>query len=155
MKLILIAALARNRVIGRDGKLPWHLPEDLKRFKQLTTGHTVVMGRKSFESIGKPLPDRRNVVLSSHPVPGIETYTSISDLLKALSAESTVFIIGGGEVFRQMLPLADALYLTLLDHDVEGDTFFPEYEHLIGNTFRLVHQEPREGFSFVDYERIA
>jgi dihydrofolate reductase len=155
MKLILIAALSRNRVIGKNGNVPWHLPEDMKRFKQLTTGHTVLMGRRSYESIGKPLPDRRNVVLSSHPVPGVETYTSINDALKALSTEPVIFIIGGGDVFRQTLALADALYLTLLDREVEGDTFFPEYEHLIGSRFRLAHQETREGFSFVDYERIA
>jgi dihydrofolate reductase len=154
VKIILIAALTRARVIGRGGKLPWHLPEDLRRFKQVTTGHTVLMGRKTYEAIGRPLPHRRNVVLSSHPIPGVETYSAIADALQALAGEEKVFVIGGGEIYRQFLPLADTLLLTLVDQDVEGDTYFPEYEQLIGKTFRLVKKEEGEGCSFVEYERM-
>ncbi len=153
MKLLIIAALDRNRVIGNRGKLPWHLPADLKRFKRLTTGHTVLMGRKTYESLGKPLPNRRNVVLSSHPLEGVESYGSLSEALQALAEVDTVFIIGGGEVFRQALPIVDGLHLTIVDGEHEGDVFFPEYERLVGTTFTLTAKEDHEGYSFVDYTR--
>lgn len=151
----MIAALDRNRVIGRDGKLPWHISEDLKRFKRLTTGHVVLMGRKTYESLGKPLPDRRNVVLSSRAIPDVESYRSLAEALRALKDENVVFIIGGGEVFRQALPIVDGLHLTIVDGEHEGDTFFPEYEHLIGTTFVITGKEDHEGFSFVDYMRLG
>jgi dihydrofolate reductase len=107
VKLAIIAALARNRVIGKDGNLPWHLPEDLKRFKRLTSGHPVLMGRKTFESLGKPLAGRRNVVLSSHPVPGVETFASIPEALSALAGSELVFVLGGGQIYAQLLEQAD------------------------------------------------
>jgi dihydrofolate reductase len=154
MKLIIIAALSRNRVIGKDGKLPWHISEDLKRFKRLTTGHTVLMGRKTFESLGKPLPNRRNVVLTSRTLPEVETYPTLADALRALENEEKVFVIGGGEVFAQLIDHADALYLTLVDREVEGDTYFPPYEHLIGSRYRLVAREEHEGFVFEDYVKV-
>ena len=106
MKLVLIAALTRRRVIGAGGRIPWHLSEDLKRFKRGTTGHTVLMGRKTFESIGKLLPNRRNVVLSSRPVPGVETYASLDEALASLKDESQVFVIGGGTLYAQTLERA-------------------------------------------------
>ena len=155
MKIFLIAALDRNRVIGRDGKLPWHISEDLKRFKRLTKGHVVLMGRKTYESLGKPLPDRRNIVLSSRAIPDVESYRSLAEALRALKDENTVFIIGGGEVFRQALPIVDGLHLTIVDGKHEGDTFFPEYEHLIGTTFVITGKEDHEGYSFVDYMRLG
>jgi dihydrofolate reductase len=155
VKLLLIAALDRNRVIGKDGKLPWHIPEDLKRFKRLTMGHIILMGRKTYESLEKPLPNRRNVILSSQLIPGAESYRSLSEALEALSDEETVFIIGGGEIFRQALPIVDGLHLTIVDGEYPGDTFFPEYERLIGSTFRLTAKEDHEGYSFVDYMRIS
>ena len=151
----MIAALDRNRVIGRDGKLPWHISEDLKRFKRLTKGHVVLMGRKTYESLGKPLPDRRNIVLSSRAIPDVESYRSLAEALRALKDENTVFIIGGGEVFRQALPIVDGLHLTIVDGEHEGDTFFPEYEHLIGTTFVITGKEDHEGYSFVDYMRLG
>jgi dihydrofolate reductase len=149
-----IAALARNRVIGKNGALPWHIGEDLKRFKRLTVGSAVLMGRNTWESLGKPLPDRRNVVLSSANVPDVECYRSLSSAFEALADEPRVFVIGGGRVFAQVIDQADELYLTVLDHDVEGDTFFPEYRHLIGAVFQEVHRELHPGFMFVDYSRI-
>jgi dihydrofolate reductase len=155
MKLAIIAAIGKNRVIGKAGKLPWHLSEDLKRFKKLTIGHAVLMGRKTFKSLKRPLTDRRNVVLSSKPIPGVETYTSIPEALKALAQEETVFVIGGGQLFAQLLDRADLLYLTIVDQEPGGDTFFPDYKHLLGPTFRLVSREPHEGFEFVDYVRIG
>ena len=103
MKLIIIAALNHKRVIGKDGSLPWHLSEDLKRIKRLTTGHTILMGRRTFESLGKPLPNRRNVVLTSRPLSGIETYKTIPEALEALKDEEKVFVFGGGNIFGQLL----------------------------------------------------
>lgn len=153
MKLAIIAAIALNRAIGAGGALPWHLSEDLKRFKRLTTGHAILMGHKTFVSLGRPLPNRRNVVLSRSPVPGAETYPSVNDALNALADEEWVFVIGGGDVYRQLLDRADRLYLTRVDRDVEGDTYFPEYEHLLGTVYTLVASEQRDGYRFEDYVR--
>ncbi|MCC6395716.1 MAG: dihydrofolate reductase [Bacteroidetes bacterium] len=153
MKLAIIAAIARNRGIGAGGQLPWHLSDDLKRFKRLTTGHAVLMGRKTYESIGKPLPNRRNVVLSRKPVPGVETYATIPAALNALKDEEWVFVIGGGEIFSLLLEKADKLYLTIVEKDVEADTFFPEYAHLLNTHFQLVASEQKDGFRFEDHER--
>ncbi len=154
MKLIIIAALNQKRVIGKDNKVPWHVSEDMKRFKRITTGHTVLMGRKSYESLGKPLPNRRNVVLTSRDLPGVETYVSIDEALEALKDQEKVFVIGGGEIFGQTLEKVDEWYLTIVDQDVEGDVFFPPYEHLIGNKFLLVAKEEHEGYRFLDYRRV-
>jgi dihydrofolate reductase len=153
VKLVLIAALSTNRVIGRNGKVPWHLPEDLQRFKRLTTGHTLLMGRKTFESIGKPLSGRRNVVLSSRPLANVETYSTLADALRAVQGEEQVYVIGGGTVFAQLIESADELRLTIIERHVEGDTYFPPYEHLVGSTYRLKHSLQREGYRFEDYER--
>jgi dihydrofolate reductase len=153
VKLAIIAALSRNRVIGKVGNLPWHIPEDLKRFKRLTTGHPVLMGRKTFESLGKPLKERRNVVLSSSPTPGVETFGSIREALDSLADQKLVFVLGGGQVYSQMIEKVDFLYLTIIDREVDGDTFFPPYEHLVGSIFELVKEERHQGFTFVDYAR--
>ena len=155
MKLIIIAALNRKRVIGKDGKLPWHISDDLKRIKRLTTGHTILMGRRTFESLGKPLPNRRNVVLTSKPIDNVETYATIPEALEALENEERVFVFGGGELFRQFLEKADEWLLTIVDQDAEGDTFFPPYEHLIGSKFLLVGKEEHDGFRFLDYRRVG
>jgi dihydrofolate reductase len=153
VKLALIAAIARNRVIGRGGTLPWHLPDDLKRFKRLTTGHAVLMGRATYDSIGGPLPNRRNVVLTSRPVDGVECYPSLEGALTALAALDRVFVIGGGMLYARLLEQADELYLTLLHQEVEGDTFFPPYAHLIGPRFRETAREEHPDFTFVDLVR--
>ncbi len=153
MRLAIIAALARNRVIGNQGTLPWHIPEDLKRFKRLTTGHAIVMGRKTFISLGRPLPDRRNVVLTSHPIPDVECYPSTEAALNALTSQERVFVIGGGQIYAQFLDRADEIFLTLLDRDVEGDTYFPPYEDLVARSFRLRGREDHDGYSFLEYVR--
>jgi len=153
--LAVIAAIGNNRVIGNAGKLPWHISEDLKRFKRLTTGHAVVMGRRTFESLGKPLSHRRNVVITSRSIPGVETYPSVERALEALAAEQRVFVIGGAQVYEQVIDRADEFYLTFIDGDYEGDTFFPPYRHLLETQFRLVHEERHEGYTFADYVRIA
>lgn len=154
MKLAIIAAIAKNRVIGNGGTLPWHISEDLKRFKKLTAGHAVLMGRKTFESLGRQLPNRRNVVLTSQAIAGVETYRSLSQALSALRNEKRVFVIGGGQIYALLLDRADELYLTLVDQEVDGDTFFPPYEDLVRLRFRLVSREDHTGFVFLDYARI-
>ena len=153
MILIAIAAVSLNRVIGKNGKVPWDIPEDLHRFMRLTSGHTVLMGRKSFESLGKPLPNRRNVVLSSKLIPGVETYQSIDAALAKLSGENKVFIIGGGEVFAQMLAIVDMIQLTIVERLVEGDTYFPPFEDLVKTQFTLDREEQHQGFKYLDYSR--
>jgi dihydrofolate reductase len=151
--LAIIAALSRNRGIGKNGKLPWHVSEDLRRFKRLTMGHTVLMGRTTWESLGKPLPGRRNVVLTGRVLPGVETYGSAELALVALQAEERVFVIGGGRVYARFLDHADELYLTLIDREVDADTFFPPYEHLLGTRYECVSTEPHDGYRFEDYRR--
>jgi dihydrofolate reductase len=153
VKLAIIAALGHRRAIGKDGKLPWHIPEDLRRFKRLTSGHAVLMGRGTWESLGRPLPGRRNVVLSSGAVPGVESYASLDDSLRALEESDKVFVIGGGAVYAQIIDRADELYLTLVDREVDADTFFPPYEHLLGTVFRESAREHHQGFEFIDYVR--
>lgn len=154
MKLAIIAAVARNRAMGIRGSLPWHISEDLRRFKQLTTGHAVLMGHKTYVSIGKPLVNRRNVVISSRTIPGIESYPSVPAALEALHDQKKVFVIGGGQIYAQLLEKADEIYLTFVDRDVEADTFFPEYEVLLENSFSLTHHELHDGFEFRDYVRV-
>lgn len=160
--LILIAALgASNRVIGRGGDLPWHLPADLKRFKQLTLGHPIVMGRTTFDSIlrqlGRPLPKRRNIVLSRRgPLaahPEVEVYASTAAVLDAVRDAPTIYIGGGGTVYEQFLPHATRLELTLVERAPEGDVHFPAYAHLIGSVFEQTFEEQHDGFRFVTYDR--
>ncbi|HXF99279.1 MAG TPA: dihydrofolate reductase [Bacteroidota bacterium] len=153
MTLAIIAAIGKNRVIGKAGKLPWHISDDLKRFKRLTMGNTVLMGRKTFESLGKPLPGRRNVVVTSRTIPGIETYKSLDAALAALADQERVFVIGGAQIYAQVLERADELYLTFVDGEYEGDVFFPPYEHFLGTTYELVHEEHHAGYTFADYRR--
>jgi dihydrofolate reductase len=153
VKLAIIAAIARNRVIGSGGHLPWHIPEDLRRFKRLTSGHTVLMGHRTYESIGRPLPDRHTVVITSRLIPGVETYASISAALTALAGRDRVFVIGGGKIYAQLLDQAEELYLTIVDTRPDGDVFFPPYEHLLSARFTLARREDHDGFTFLDYIR--
>lgn len=124
-----IAAMSLNRVIGNGNQIPWHLPEDFKWFKATTTGHVIVMGRKTFESIGKPLPHRETIVLSraafSHP--GVKTIHNLSELPTPV-AHRQVFICGGAQIYEQTLPLCSELFLTLVKREVPGDAFFPKFE---------------------------
>jgi dihydrofolate reductase len=131
MRISIIAAVATNGVIGRQGRLPWHLSTDLKRFKQLTMGHTMIMGRRTWESIGRPLPGRRTVVVtrqSDYEVPdGVRTAPSFDDALDIaeVAGESEVFVVGGAEIYQEAFPQADRLFFTEVAADVEGDTYFP------------------------------
>src|SRR5258708_4028851 len=159
MKISLIAAMSSNRVIGINNTLPWKLSADLKRFKQLTMGHCLIMGRKTFESIGRPLPGRTTVVMT-HQIafnpPGVTVAHSIDEALQASSGDE-VFIAGGGELFNQTLDLADRMYLTIIQKYFEGDAFFPEIDEsdwII--TFKEEHEPDDQfpnRFSFLDYER--
>jgi dihydrofolate reductase len=129
MKISIIVAIAENGVIGNNNQLIWHIPGDLKRFKALTMGHHIVMGRKTWESIGRPLPGRKSIVVSrntSYRVEGAEVVHSLNDAIKTASGDDEIFIIGGGELYRQALPIANRLYLTKVHRSFEGDVSFPE-----------------------------
>jgi len=166
MTVTLIAALARNRVIGRGNRMPWHIPEDLKRFKALTLGHPVIMGRKTFESIvatlGKPLPGRDNIVVTrakDYAVPGCRVAHSIEEALAAAAGAGEVFVIGGAEIYVLALPLAQRLQLSEIDADIEGDAYFPAFDR---SAWREVSRESRfqegpEGFryDFTVYDKLG
>ncbi|KKO44927.1 dihydrofolate reductase [Arsukibacterium ikkense] len=127
--------MAHGRVIGKDNKMPWHLPADLKHFKAITLGKPVLMGRKTFQSIGRPLPGRRNLVVSrTTPAEqqGVEWFSSVEQALAATNDCAEVMVIGGGEIYRQCLPLASTLYLTEIDLQAAGDAYFPDY-HSVGS----------------------
>ncbi|SFN24383.1 dihydrofolate reductase [Formivibrio citricus] len=160
-QVILIAAVARNRAIGLDNQLLWRLPEDLKRFKALTTGHPILMGRKTFESLGRPLPGRRNVVVSRNPewqTAGAEVFASLEAALAACAGAEKVFVIGGAEIYRQALPLTDVLDLTEVDDAPHGDVFFPELEAAVWQEVsREAHQDAASGirYDFVEYRKVV
>jgi dihydrofolate reductase len=129
MLISIIAAMARNRVIGVENRLPWRLPEDLRRFKALTMGKPIIMGRATFESIGKALPGRRNIVLTHQPqfaAPDCQAARSLEEALQLAEPAPEVMVIGGAQVYRQALPRCQRIYLTLVDTEVPGDAFFPE-----------------------------
>jgi dihydrofolate reductase len=159
MKISLIAALTDDGVIGRDGKIPWHISEDLKRFKAKTMGHPVIMGRKTFESIvaslGKPLPGRTNVIITRNkeyrPV-GTLVFGSLHDALMYLRSrrEPQVFIIGGGEIYRDAIERADEMLLTFVHEKYEGDTFFPKFD---AAQWEEISHEDHGRFSFVELRR--
>ncbi|BCL75320.1 dihydrofolate reductase [Jeongeupia sp. HS-3] len=158
MQLAIISALGQNRVIGIDNKLPWHLPEDLKHFKALTMGAPMLMGRKTFESLPGLLPGRRHLVISrdaSWRADGAEVFTSIDAALAACARDETVFVIGGGEIYRQALALADVLYLTEVALSPDGDAFFPEIPASVWEVIGRDDQVSSKGvaYSFVTYRR--
>lgn len=130
MRISAICAMSENRVIGHNNQLPWHLPADLKHFKNLTMGNPILMGRKTYESIGRPLPGRLNVIITSnrnYQAAGCTVVDSIEKALEITQESDELFIIGGASLYRGMLPLTQRLYLTLIHQDIEGDTYFPEF----------------------------
>lgn len=158
--LNMIVAVSKNNQIGIKNQLPWHIPEDLKYFRLTTSGHTVLMGRKTFESIGQPLPKRKNIVLTRDPhftAEGVTVVHTLEEALEICKQETgDVFIIGGGEIYTLFLPYADHLYITLVDKMIEGDTDFPPYE----NDFKCISSIPGENptedghtFKFTIWER--
>ena len=157
--LSIIVAVAENNVIGHNNGLIWHISEDLKYFKRITSGHTVIMGRKTFESIGKPLPNRTNIVISRNAEfkpNGVMVVSSLNEAIAKISSDEESFIIGGGSIYREAMGLADKLYLTKVYHSYDGDTHFPE----IGDEWIEISREDFERgekfeypFSFIVYER--
>ena len=129
MSVILIVAQAKNRVIGNKGALPWHLPEDLKHFKELTTGHAIIMGRKTWDSIGRPLPNRQNIVISrskNSAAKGAQRVDNLESALALVEPTRKAFIIGGAEIYALAVNLADKIEMTVVDDNIDGDTYFPQ-----------------------------
>jgi len=158
----LIAAMAKNRVIGKDNHMPWHLPADLAHFKKTTMNKPIIMGRKTFESIGKPLPGRQNIVVTRSPTfqyPSVQIVHSLDEALIAMNNEKEVFIMGGGNIYQQMIHKADYLYITHIDLEVEGDTQFPEYKHLgwnkIAKETRKADDKNAYDCTFVTLKRVS
>ena len=160
--LALIVAVAANRVIGRDGKLPWRLPEDMRRFVALTTGHSIIMGRRTWESLGRPLPARQNIVVSrqsTFAADGATVVRSLTDAMAAVQCPEPAFCIGGGELYRTAMPLARTAYVTEIDRAFEGDATFPTLDPAHWReASREAHAAPDAdglGYAFVTYERRA
>ena len=131
MRLSIVVAMDSNRLIGKDNGLPWHLPADLAFFKKLTTGNTILMGRKTFDSIGRPLPNRRNIVITRNAdieITDCEVVNSIEKALLLAQSETEVMVIGGAKLYQQILPIADRLYITQVEGEFDGDTYFPHYD---------------------------
>ena len=159
-EVIIIAAVARNGVIGRNNSLPWRLKADLAYFKATTSGHPILMGRKTWESLGRPLPGRRNLVISRNPdyhAAGAEVFCTPEDALATVPADEKIFVIGGAELYRQMLPMAGSLLLTCIQAEVEGDAVFPLFDH---NQYieTLLHSHPADADNefachFFEYRR--
>ena len=166
MKLCLVAAVADNGVIGRNNQLPWYLPEDLKHFKRVTLGRPVIMGRKTWESIGRPLPGRTNIVISRQPgysadgvrvVETLEAALELAESLAVIDGSEEVMVIGGAEIYRLALPRADRLFLTEVHGDVEGDAWFPDWDRREWREMSRERHAARDAsefdYSFVSYTR--
>lgn len=158
--LSIIVAAARNNAIGKNNQLLWHMPADLKFFKETTVGHPVVMGRKTFDSVGKPLPKRRNIVITRNPdfsAEGVEVCLSLEDALGLLDNKEENFIVGGSEIYKMSLPYCDRIYFTEIDGDFEADTFFPEIDaeewHLISKEEHHADERNPYNYRFLTYER--
>jgi len=160
MEVTLIAAMSKNRVIGRDNGLIWHMPKDLKRFKKLTSGHHVIMGRKTFESMNKPLPNRINIVItrqSDYHAPGCLVVSTMEEALSKAEGDAKPYVIGGGEIYKMSLPYARRIELTLVQENFDGDTYFPEWDE---SQWELIEQEehkPDENnpypFQYLTYQK--
>jgi dihydrofolate reductase len=145
-----IAAMSLNRVIGREGQIPWRLPEDFRWFKRMTAGHVVLMGRKTFESLGMPLPNRTNIVVTrGGEIPGVLTLADLRSFDPEAFAPKEVFVIGGAEIYAQLLPLCSELYLSVVQREVEGDAFFPPFE----DEFELVESPLQQPEFVVEHYR--
>lgn len=151
-----VVAISQNNCIGKDGTLPWYLPEDLKHFKEVTSGHTVLMGRKTWESLPekfRPLPNRVNVVVTrnpAYPLPeGVELFTSLEEAMQAHAGDD-IMIIGGGQIFEQTMPQTDTLYITHVFQHVDGDAFYPNIDPAV---WKEVQRDDRDGYSFVTYSK--
>ncbi|WP_342328753.1 dihydrofolate reductase [Pedobacter sp. FW305-3-2-15-E-R2A2] len=160
MILSIVVAIAENNAIGKDNQLLWHLPADLKHFKDITSGHTIIMGRKTYDSIGRPLPNRRNIVITRNAelnLPGTEVTNSLEEALRLCAAEEEVFIIGGAELYKHALEATDRIYLTRVHHTYDADTFFPEIAPGTWNETSIENHQPDEknglAYTFSTLER--
>jgi len=161
MTISIIAAIAENNVIGKDNDLIWHISEDLKRFKKLTSGHAIIMGRRTYESLPfKPLPKRKNIIISSQKdlkFEGAIVVNSIEEAMKECDGEDEVFICGGATIYKHFIDIADKMYLTRIHHEFEGDTFFPVYSEddwSIETQSEVLYDEKSDlNYTFVDYIR--
>lgn len=157
-RVYLVAAVARNGIIGARGQLPWHLPEDLKHFRKITLGHPVIMGRRTWQSLGKPLPGRENIVVSREPgfeAPGASVAASLEGAIALCADEPVAFVIGGAEIYAAALPLAHGLVLTEIDADYAGDTRFPDWDRTAWRATQRETHASAEGlrFDFALYEK--
>ncbi|MFA5933523.1 MAG: dihydrofolate reductase [Microgenomates group bacterium] len=157
-KISIICCIGKNRGIGKDNQLLWHIPEDLQHFKQITEGHPVIMGRKTFESIGRPLPNRLNIILTHNPLtgqPGVVFAFSLEEALKmaAENEKEEIFIIGGGQVYQEAISLADKLYLTVVEDSPEADTFFPDYSDFKKVISSQKNKNKDYSFTYLELER--
>lgn len=161
-RLSLIVAMAKNRIIGADGRIPWHLPNELQLFKQVTMGHHIIMGRKTHESIGRLLPGRTTVIVTrqrDYAVPGAKIAHTLEAAIAQCAGDSEVFVIGGGELYRAAMPLADRIYLTVVDAEPAGDTRMPEFdpaEWRVSDT-KQFHRDERHAhdYRFEVHDRVA
>ncbi len=159
MIVSIVVAISENHAIGKDNKLLWYLPKDLKHFKEITTGHTVIMGRKTYDSVGKPLPNRRNIIVTRQhiEIPGCEAVNSVEAALNLCRNEDEVFIVGGAEIYKLAMPLTDKIFLTIVHENFDADTYFPEIKEDIWKETARVDHEPDEKnplpFSFITLER--
>jgi|SRR6185503_19173147 len=155
-----IVATSENNAIGKNNHLLWHLPADLKHFKDITSGHSIIMGRKTFDSVGKPLPNRRNIVVTRQhiAIPGCEVVSSIDEALALCNGEDEVFIGGGAEIYRAAMHRTDRIYLTIVHHHFEADTFFPELDKSEWKEVSHQEHEPDHknplAYSFITLERV-
>lgn len=158
MEISLIAAVSRNHVIGKSNSLLWNLPADMKRFRELTLNKPVVMGRKTFESIGKPLPKRQNIILTkdrNFKAEGCTVVHSVKEAIEAAEKEKEIMVIGGSQIYALFLPFADKMHLTIIGKDFEGDAYFPRFDSKEWKETSRTNQEDNGlRFSFVDFERI-
>lgn len=155
-KIAIIAAISENGTIGKDNQLLWRIPDDMRRFRELTTSHVVIMGRKTYETIGKPLPNRTNIIITRNEdftAPGCTISNSLEDALeKAKEGErNEIFIMGGGEIYKEAIKFADKLYLTLIHEEKEGDTYFPDYSEFKKEVYRE-EKETDDGLKYTWFE---
>lgn len=159
MTVSIVVAIAENNAIGKDNKLLWHLPKDLKHFKEITTGGTVIMGRKTYDSVGRPLPNRRNIIITRQQIeiPGCEVVNSVDAALDLCRNEAEVFIVGGAEIYKLSMPLTDKIFLTIVHENFDADTYFPEIKPTTWKeTYREDHEPDEKNplpFSFITLER--
>jgi dihydrofolate reductase len=158
-KISIVVAIAENYAIGKNNQLLWRLPNDLKHFKQITSGHTIIMGRKTFDSVGKPLPNRRNIIITRQniSIEGCEVVNSLDAALALCADEPEIFIVGGAEIYKQAMHVTDCIYLTIVHQNFDGDTYFPEIKEDEWKETEREDNEPDEKnlipYSFITLER--